>query len=413
MFKRAVCLGLAITIVFSVCCRQVKAEEIVEENEETVKTVDEMIESYDEEVTELDEMYKNLKITLPEEEYIWENEGKNIVNTNLARSGNTLPSGICKTGENTKTSLVGDMNVVLDNSYKYGRNGTENSFKFGEKLNKSFVLPGMEVTNVNGETCKHMVPQGITYHDGYYFITAYCGEKEHNSVIYVLDGVGNELITTLVLVGKPHAGGIAFANEYLWICATSTIYYYHYAEIKYAISCATDGSNIKSIFLGDYTYYNYGSMTLANSGEASFVTTYNGFLCIGSYQKEDETTGQLRFYAPKPVAGGELYYNICIDLPSYAQGMAFYSVNGYTYMLITTFEVIPNSKIYVYSTVGSLMNGELTFKKIIKFPCLIEEAVTRGGTTYFVFESCASKYRYLPITVVGEVCGMDSSFIYK
>jgi len=419
--KRIMCLGLAVSIVFSICCRQVKAEEIIEMN---VETVEEIIDDYDKELAEIDEMYRNLEITLPEEEFVWEEEKKTVAVNSNARAIISVPAGVCTSGTSTNTDLVWSMDTANNFEGSTVRESTlkEEFYTFGPKVKTSFVLPGMKTTNVNGASCSDMTPQGITYYDGYYFITAYCGNtkffndkiSEHDSVIYVIKGTTKKLITTLVIKDKdngetPHVGGIAYANGYLWLGATEKILFYDYDEIKEAIVYAENHPIVKSIYIGNYTN---GEMTV-DGGFASFITTYKGYLVLGTYDDSLLGTGYLRFCYPNAVDNGTFGYISKWELPKKAQGMAFFSDSNYTYMIINTSRGASNSKVYVYRTSGKLYSGVLTLTKSIYMPCYLEEAVTVEGYTYFVFESCAEQYRNGFIPVIGKVCGMDNAFIYK
>ena len=422
MFKRIMCLGLAISIAFSVCCRQVKAEEITEKTEETTETVDEMIENYDEEMAEIDEMYRNLEITLPEEEFVWEEEKKTIAVNSNARATISVPKGICTSGTATGTAIIQDMTNACAKTYVSESSGIKTSFSFGEQLKDSFVIPGMKNTNVKGFSCNAMIPQGITYHDGYYFVTAYCGEREHDSVIYVIDGSSKKYITTLVLVldKDPHLGGITYANGYLWLCDTrqktdttpkeSFVYYYTYSEIKEAILYAKNNSSVKSISLANYTY---GCADITNHGSASFITTYNGYLCIGEYESDFYGKGNIRYYYPKPTSSGTLGYFAICEIPPLAQGIDFYVSINHTYIILTASWGYLDSTIYVYKKSGTSMSGTLHNRKIMKFPCKLEEVIINGNTTYFIFESCAKKYRLLSRPVIGAACGFNTNYILK
>ncbi len=358
---------------------------------------------------EIREQYENLEIKIPKEVFVETYyEQEEINNKSLRTSGVYYYTGNKTNTDKISTALrSGEFEIVEDNM-----TGIDTSYSFEDSKKSSFAMPGMKNTNVMGVNCDDMIPQGITYYDGYIFLTAYCGEKEHNSVIYVIDRTTLKYVTTLVLEGKPHAGGITYANGYLWIGATSKVHYYKYSSVKSIIEYTENNSSIKSAYIGSTC--DFGIMSIPNNGEASFLTTYSNYLCLGSFQEEGEVTGLIQYCEPIAINNGMLTCREKTNLPSYAQGMTFYSCYDITYMMITTSYGILNSEIYIYSTRSKLYDVyTLSHDKTITFPCYLEEAITVNNYTYFVFESCAKAYRTYAPYVSGDVCGMLNTFIYK
>ncbi|MBE5939149.1 MAG: hypothetical protein E7266_02030 [Lachnospiraceae bacterium] len=358
-----------------------------------------------------------------------EEKNKTISFTTNSMMRTISMEGIYTTGESTGTQEVGNYTSAINYDWSYIReNGNEIAFTPKDKIKNSFVVPGMKKTNVKGNICDDMVPQGITYYDGYFFISAYCGwikndVSEHDSVIYVIDGASKKLITTLVLAKMkdekrtPHAGGIACVNNYLWVGATEELHCYKYSEIKELISYAKQNTNVKCIDLSKYTYYRID----VSVGNASFMSDLdNKYLCVGEY-KENEN-GKLIFYYPTPKNADNNAHiadiSVCLkrEIPPKAQGVEFYNSNNYTYMLITTsIGTDDKSRIYVYVATGTggVGYGTLTNTKTINLPRYLEEVVTVGDKTYLIFESCAKLYRYTTTDVIGRVCGFETAFIYK
>lgn len=378
-------------------------------------------------------MYKNLEITLPEEENVLEEDVYEDIDRidlpvyDLKNWG--TPVGIYTTGTATGMDSVNSLDTVESRKWRYKNilESLEYDFVFGEELRTSFVVPGMKVTNVKGVTCDNMIPQGITYYDGYFFIGAYCGHKtndisKHDSVVFVIDGTSKSLITTLVLakrldgINTPHVGGIAYAGGYLWIGSTGELHCYKYSEIKELISYATSHSNVRSIALDNYTYYR---INVGGNGLASFIAAYsNNILCVGEHNKTEN--GKLVFYYADPdnIDNTKHTADITVwtsrEIPPKAQGIEFYSTSAFTYMIITTsLGYYSDSVIYVYRTNGNPGYSTLTNTKKITFPNMLEEVVTINGYTYFLFESCAKEYRSLSPNVISEVCGFSTLFIYK
>ncbi len=410
IIKKLVCITIAFNAMVSLCCVNVKAEVVVSE-EKNIEIMDEQ-EAL---IRELDEQYMELEIELPEAEYVCVEKVKSRA---LTRS---LPnySSICYTNGTATNTDIADCADDIDDMYYNMYNETDNRwvrYSLGAYTGSSIIIPGMENTNVAGQNCDDMVPQGITYYNGYFFITAYCSEKEHNSVVYVIDGSTKNYITTLVLRDKPHAGGITFAYGYMWVAATSKIQYYNCSEIERLISYIKSRPSIKSAKIDGIGKYMTVDKTTSGYGEVSFLTTCKGYLCVGSYQKENESKGYLRFCTPIPSENGNLVSNYKIEIPYYAQGVEYYKQGSIEHFIITvsgsTF-----GRAYVYNAGKSGERYVLAHTKTIELPPLAEEVVTANGYTYFLFESCCREYsagiKDLLLNVVGEACGMSNSIVYN
>ena len=283
----------------------------------------------------------------------------------------------------------------------------------------------MVSTNVKGFSCEDMIPQGIEAAGGYIFITAYCYEEEHNSVIYVLDSSTKAYITTLVMPHSTHSGGIAYADSCLWVCSGNNskgkaiLYYYSFPEIKEAIEYAKTNSNVKSIYLGLYTK---GQVYLKNQEKCSFITAYKDYICVGEYYEDEE--GCLGIYNADATNGATLSAVKMNKIPEKAQGAAIYSINNNIYLLITTSSgIICRSEIFVYCISGTQLTGAMKYRKHIEMPKMVEEAMVLNGKVYFVFESGSNHWGSLikvaaaagiaSADIVGKVCGFTTSFIFK
>ena len=91
-------------------------------------------------------------------------------------------------------------------------------------------MPGLESTDILGESCGYMVPQGICIAGDYMLVTAYDSgdfyknpkqgaHKINPSVLYVLSNQtpgSRELLTTIVLPDRNHVGGVAFDGKNIW-----------------------------------------------------------------------------------------------------------------------------------------------------------------------------------------------------
>lgn len=330
------------------------------------------------------------------------------ITENKAFAGDSEAKGVnsCREGAPTGRYFKKKNINILKRGYRCRTENHSIRFKFGSEMKRSFVIPGLMATNVMGQMCMDMVPQGITFYNGYYFISAYCKAHEHNSIIYVVDEATKEYITTLVLKGKPHAGGITFAGGRLWVCGTSRMYHYGYDAVEEAVEKARKDENIKSVDISGSAV----EIKLTAGEKASFITTYKGYLCVGAYEQDEKIGGKVRFYKPLPEENGELKCLAAADIPSKAQGIDFLVKKNEEYMVITSSFGITRSKLYIYKRAE---DGAFRKIKKITFPRMLEEVVVRDDYTYCVFESCAKKYRIPMMSVIGEVCGFKNDFIFR
>lgn len=438
-------IGLVITvtmvfcdITYSVEATDATAQEtIVDENVEvTSRTSEEKVrdgiekinngeELLEEEIEAIDNLYKELTIELPQDSVEWEvdhEKGIGCSDVMTAASSNTYYYGSIR----TTVKDVSELSTLTTEQFNIETSNTSSSYNFYSLARTSFVMPGMEQTSVKGVACTEMIPQGILYYDGYIFITAYCGGETHNSVIYVLNASSKSYITTLVLADKYHSGGITYANGYIWISNTSGgvgyLCYYSYSAIEEAINYASGNSAVTSVAIADND-----SIQLASGYKGSFITTYDGYLCVGEFNDseynesegayDDSVHGRISFYNTQTLLLGDLTSYKNITVPANAQGITFYEANSKVYLIINTSYGRNNpSFIHVYTTPSSVGSMVLTRTKRIEMPCMVEGSTIYGSYTYFVFESCGDKYRSdndTPDFVLGKVYGFTNSFIFQ
>lgn len=155
--------------------------------------------------------------------------------------------------------------------------------KKSANYNKSYTIPGIRSTNVNGFESTSMCPQGLTFAENYLLISAYDTYNEENSVIYVMDKTSKELLTVIVLPNKTHAGGITYDGENIWITNGQKICTIDFKEVDAA---AQENNIFKNInFTG---IYNLGH-------KASFLAWYKNQIWTGNF--EYTQNGKLRSYS--------------------------------------------------------------------------------------------------------------------
>ena len=161
----------------------------------------------------------------------------------------------------------------------------------------STAIPGLEVTDVLGEPCSQMVPQGICVAGDYMLITAYDNGKSYRkskdykvsrSVIYVLSNrnPGNRrLLTTIVLPDINHVGGVAFDGKNVWIAKSTT---QKCSLVSYNVIRDAVNSGQSSYELKEY------DQNVDCGCVASFLAYHRGKLWVGTYSNRISRKGTLR-----------------------------------------------------------------------------------------------------------------------
>lgn len=177
---------------------------------------------------------------------------------------------------------------------------------------KSFVIPGLITTNVDGFSSSAMCPQAIAFAGKYLLQSAYDKGLEENSVIYVLDKTTKNLITTLVLPSKAHVGGIAFDGINLWITRGTSVVSVQFSQVEAAVALGAAYYSIKFDTCKDLKI------------QASFLTYYKDKLWVGSYDEFKETKMYSYLIQKKDSTPGLLKAD-AITMPNRVQGVTFTS----------------------------------------------------------------------------------------
>ena len=305
------------------------------------------------------------------------------------------------------------------------------SFIFGKKrkmqyylkeTNSYFPIPGLSVTNVLGETCNTMVPQGICVCEDYVLITAYDSLKEFNSVIYVLKN--HHIVTTLIYDKKTHMGGICYDGSYIWIAegggsAHGNEISYVTKEVFFDTINASIKLNAKSILLPCIT-----PLRATELKYTSFCSFYDNLLWIGSFS----TNGTSHLYGYSIIEENEqltLKAMRYIEAPSKSQGICFYNNTSKdtTYLCVSTSygrrhdSVIRCYKLTDYSMptnshgdISQILKGN-TYKTLT-LPSMAEQINIVNDSIYCIFESGATKYVKTSSRPIGSYCIFDADKIF-
>lgn len=270
----------------------------------------------------------------------------------------------------------------------------------------SAPVPGLMSTDILGNPCTQMVPQGICIARDYMLVTAYDNgtpyeakpgqrsRKVNKSVLYVLSNQepgSRKLLVTIVLPDINHVGGIAFDGQNAWIAKSTDrqCSVLSYEAIKLAVRSGESSYELPS----------YGQ-NVPCGAVASFVTWQGGRLWVGTYSNRVSGMGSLRSFSVKKehTKDGQafsLQKEEQIAIPGYANGAAFLEQDGNTYLIVTTSKGrYFDSEVYCYKVEKDGITGRSLYylEKSFKFPPMAEELAYDGGQAYFLFESSAACY---------------------
>lgn len=276
----------------------------------------------------------------------------------------------------------------------------------------SAVIPGIEQTNMgdNKTLCKNMVAQGVCVTDKYMLISAYCADRDHNSVIYVLDKSTKEYITTLVLrenfVGSAdivdhmsHVGALEYYDGNVYIADSGIkkeddkgnvtfedkdyrIWKLPATDIDAAVNSGADAV---------ITYLKTPIVNNAMSHVPSFIEIHNGYLYVGTFSEKNDNN---KLYVYNLNNGNYLKKALSLNVGK-AQGISFFEKNGQTYCIISSSHGKENtSNLYVSKCKtdnGMVTEIEKPFKTF-KAPNMSEDVDIYEDELFLAFESGANKY---------------------
>lgn len=248
---------------------------------------------------------------------------------------------------------------------------------------KSYAIPGQITTNVGGFSSASMCPQGITFAKNYLLVTAYDLASEENSVVYVIDKTTQELLTTLILPSKTHAGGIAYDGYNVWIPTGTMLSTIPLSIIDEAVLSGNP-----------YTYVSYSASTYLDH-VASYLTYYNGKLWVGTYDELKETN----LYSYKIIDKKTEPYLEMVDtmvMPTRVQGIAFTSKG--TLILSRSCQLYKGLRGYMRQLdlykpdFANAVDGVIPLGEVIntvEMPSMNEEIAISGSYLYVNFESAS------------------------
>lgn len=305
-------------------------------------------------------------------------------------------------GEKTSIDNVSKndfMNYLCSVKYQGENTHYEDLTEYLYSRSSCHTIPGLKNTNIMGENCSTMVPQGICRMKGYILFTAYDSENEYKSVIYVMSSTGKTLYATLVYPFKSHVGGIAYDGSNVYVCNSTkkTVSVFDKEYIMGAIHLSVQ-YKLNSVKLTEYD-------NIKVKTKASYCTYYDKRLWVGAYndKKTDKIFGyRIRDKETDPSLNADRY----IEAPQYAQGITFYD-GDYDYFIVSCSWGIMDSTLRCYKLkdydepqkqyrkgIQRIQKGSAY--KVISMPCMSEQLDVYGNKLYLLFESAADKYRDIP-----------------
>lgn len=255
------------------------------------------------------------------------------------------------------------------------------AFKKRVLYKKSYVIPGLKVTNVAGFNATRMVPQSIVFAGDYLLISAYDYTKQQESVIYIMDKATRKYITALVLPHTGHIGGIAFDGENVWITYGKNLQSFKFSHI---VTAANSGQPF-------YELYQFSSVCPMPE-TVSYVAYYKDRIWAGAYS---ETSKKYMYgYTISNKSGAPvLTCTNRMQMPNRTQGVAFTSSGK---MIVSRSCQTKKgrrgfmSQLETYKPTWNLATYAVkknSRKKTVKMPPMNEGIAISGSYTYVIYES--------------------------
>ena len=279
---------------------------------------------------------------------------------------------------------------------------------------RELQIPDLSYTDVLGDPCNCMTPQGICIAGDYILITAYCNidslkevlennsdqtvnqmrieateeHNRHNSVLYVIDKANGNHIATMVFDDKSHVGGITFDGEYIWVAkgGNCKIDGYSFVDVR---ACIEIGS------------FNYPMCETACEVKCdnvtSFVTYYDGYIWVGTFSDDTSMNGVLTGY--NIVKEGGIHCvetREIVEIPAHANGAAFIDTEVGPYLAVTTSYGRSNdSTLYVYDATNLRSAGVIGKTKLPEYakfvlPPMAEELCVENNDIYNFIDTISS-----------------------
>ena len=293
-------------------------------------------------------------------------------------SNTTTASAVAKA-----TSVVAKLFTTLKSFKKSAAYKKYKAFKNRVIYSKSYVIPGLKVTNVAGFNATRMVPQSVTFAGNYLLISAYDYSKKQESVIYIMDKKTRKYLTTLVLPHTGHVGGITFDGENVWVTYGKNLQNFKFSHIQAAV---TSGKPY-------YELCRFSSV-IPMPETMSYVTYYRDRIWAAAYS-ETSKKYMCGYTISNKSGTPALTYTNRIQMPNRTQGVAFSSSGK---MIVSRSCQTKKgrrgfmSQLDTYNPTWDLSQKTIkknSRKRTVKMPPMNEGIAISGSYTYVSYESPA------------------------
>lgn len=308
--------------------------------------------------------------------------------------------------DGTNTDPAAYTGIEWKNRLKRSYPNVYNALADDGNLN-AYVIPGLKKAksiiadskkNETG-TCTAMDPQGLALTERYLLISAYDRSKTFDSVLFVLDRKTGDYIKTVVLPGKPHAGGITFdpGQDRVWLTISSKNQKAGIAAIDIRSITEYNLDTDKKPISYDYTF------ELEEIPAASCITYFNKSLYVGYFRKNNKA--DLERYPLTDKGFPNLPYNNGNQIQeSGSTHISYSSLERIQGVAVTADELILSqsygtrkSELIYFSLPDAATDfddDDITARTVL--PPYLEQIVTDKDDMYLLFESAASKYMKNP-----------------
>lgn len=270
-----------------------------------------------------------------------------------------------------------------------------NEINYLYKVSDEYISINNELiseTSIKVPITDYMVPQGITFVDGYYLTSFYDYTKSINSCIYVLDGDGN-VINCCDINNKSHVGGISYdeTNRLLWVTGSS-------GNVNvYSIDCILNEDNASPLYENLNVGNGLKNYQNPELNSASFLTVYNQKLFVGNFSLSNQ--GYIKEF---DISVDDITKTLSLEfvrkiaIPNKVQGVAFYLLDGNEYIIFNrSYGVAFPSIIQVFEYSSDINNYNDAFLDSFSVECLpmLEQAVIVDDIMYFIYESGSLVYK--------------------
>ena len=284
---------------------------------------------------------------------------------------------------------------------------------------RSIVIPGLTVTNVSGQACNNMVPQGICFDGSYYLMSAYCYDGSHNSVLYVIDPSG-KYVCTIDLGIKSHVGSLCCNTDrgeiYLADCFAETlkkkieeqkgcVIMMSIDDIRSALTIH-DNYNKDCVSLSEDVGVNlsdYDHLFIGTDYHADYVDCTNDGVWIGTFKNILPKYGWIEENYIKEYSYDKTLKRDRFRLGFASQGAHIFAENekykdhSYVFNSCST-GLVARSTLKIYSVYedhlsgsNALFNPDLPAS--FTMPVLSEDLEAVGSHLFTMYESGANEYR--------------------